>query len=632
MITDRPIDEILEENLRRKKLLETTPYDPLIGNPSDPCRTANYSQWHGQMHYIPCSMLADPKFERVNSLNDYESLRLRHDFEFWAARCVTIRHKINRRKVPFLLNAPQRRVLALLERDRLAERPLRMILLKARQWGGSTLIQMYFAWIQTCLRHDWNSLICAHIKDTAHAIRAMYSDMLAAYPEELWDGEGDEKPAFRPWQRSSNTNEVAGRGCKVTVSSSHSQDSARGLDFSMAHLSEVAFWVDSDRMSPEDFVRTIAGSITLEPLTMVVMESTANGIGNFFHSRWLLAEEGKSAYRPVFVPWHEIEIYRSEVSDPKRLIESLTAYERQLWDDGLTLEMIQWYHDKRSEFPSDAAMFAEYPTTAAEAFINTGSNVFASADIERMAPECREPLDVDRRKLPMSLRRVLDAPAGDGVLKLWALPPLGEEGSDMHYRYVAVVDVGGRWAHADYSVIAVFDRRAEDASGRPAIVAQWRGHCDHDLLARYAESMARAYGDALLVVESNSLESGASGSDSLFILEDLNQRYHNMYVREVRDNSGFDGLSLKVGFHTNRATKAAAVTALIAALRDGSYIERDRDALNEMAVYELQPSGGYAARRGYHDDLLMTRAIGLYVIASLPEPPTFSSTLRSLLL
>ena len=66
-----------------------------------------------------------------------------------------------------------------------------------------------------------------------------------------------------------------------------------------------------------------------------------------------------------------------------------------------------------------------------------------------MAPECREPLDVDRRKLPMPLRRVLDAPAGDGVLKLWALPPLGEEGSDMHYRYVAVVDVGGRWAHAD---------------------------------------------------------------------------------------------------------------------------------------------------------------------------------------
>lgn len=50
-------------------------------------------------------------------------LRLRHDFEYWAASCVTIRHKTTGRRVPFVLNAPQRRVASLLEDDRRAARP-----------------------------------------------------------------------------------------------------------------------------------------------------------------------------------------------------------------------------------------------------------------------------------------------------------------------------------------------------------------------------------------------------------------------------------------------------------------------------------------------------------------------------
>ena len=619
-LSQSQIDEIVSENIRRNRMLDIAPYDPLLGNPADKFRSEYFSKFHGQTHYLPVSMIADPEFERALDKDAYDRLRIRHDFEYWAARCVKIRHKLTRERVPFRLNAPQRRVLDLLESDRRADRPIRVVMLKARQWGGSTLIQMYFAWIQICLRKDWNSLICAHVKDTSQAIRAMYADMLADYPMELWEEE--EAPRFRPWQKSANTNEVAGRGCKVTVSSSYGQDAARGLDFSMAHLSEVAFWIDSDRLSPEDFVRTVGGSITLQPLTVMVMESTANGIGNFFHSQWLLAESGRSSYRAVFVPWYEIEIYRCGCPDPRLLIENWTDYERRLWQQGRTLEMIQWYHDKRGELPSDAAMFAEYPTTPAEAFINSGSNVFSSEDVERMRACCREPLEIERRTASRALRPLLDTPAGDGELKIWTAPPAPEVHTVRH-RYVAVVDVGGRWRHADYSVIAVFDRLAPRADRRPELVAQWRGHCDHDLLARYAETVARAYGDALLIIESNSLESGASADSSLYILEELNQRYNNLYVRMPRDNAEGDQWSCKVGFHTNRATKGAAITALIAALRDEAYIERDARALDEMAVYEQRPGGSFGARRGYHDDLLMTRAIALYVIPTLPTLPAF---------
>lgn len=71
---------------------------------------------------------------------------------------------------------------------------------------------------------------------------------------------------------------------------------------------------------------------------------------------------------------------------------------------------------------------------------------------------------------------------------------------------------------------------------------------------------------------------------------------------------------MRPGFHTNRATKAAMIDHLIAAVRSGGYIEHDAEACNELASYSCLPNGSYAARRGKHDDILMTRAIALYVL------------------
>jgi len=58
---------------------------------------------------------------------------------------------------------------------RTAGKPIRLILLKARQWGGSTLVQIYMAWIQLVHCRNWNSVICAHLKESAANIKGMYS-------------------------------------------------------------------------------------------------------------------------------------------------------------------------------------------------------------------------------------------------------------------------------------------------------------------------------------------------------------------------------------------------------------------------------------------------------------------------
>ena len=46
-----------------------------------------------------------------------------------------------------------------------------------------------------------------------------------------------------------------------------------------------------------------------------------------------------------------------------------------------------------------------------------------------------------------------------------------------------------------------------------------------------------------------------------------------------------------------------------------SYIERSDEACNELAAYVCMPNGSYQARPGKHDDILMTRAMALYILA-----------------
>lgn len=314
------------------------------------------------------------------------------DFELWCRECVTITDKLSGRQIPFELNAPQRRVLGIMEEQRLARRPIRLIMLKARQWGGSTLILTYMAWIQLVRRTGWNSLICAHVKDASANIRGMYSRILRQYPDEL-KGNNPKDWTFAPYEKSVNISHIPARECIVALATAQSPDGVRGGNYSMAHLSEVAFWGDDDWKSAEKIVRTVSGSVALEPDTMVVMESTANGEGNFFHGEWLRAMEGRSDKTPVFVPWHEIEIYSRSVSERERevLMASFDDYERDLYlNHGVSLEHLAWYHDKRKEYSSHYQMMAEYPSTPEEAFASSGRRVFADEDLEMLSTDDSE--------------------------------------------------------------------------------------------------------------------------------------------------------------------------------------------------------------------------------------------------
>ena len=126
-------------------------------------------------------------------------------------------------------------------------------------------------------------------------------------------------------------------------------DAARGQNLSLAHLSEVSFWKSSRNIDPTDLIRSITGTITLSPGTVIVLESTANGMNSFFYKEWMRAKSGKSAFKPVFVGWQEIALYTLPL-DENFDFDKCDDYEKALWDKGCCLEQINWYHEKRKEY------------------------------------------------------------------------------------------------------------------------------------------------------------------------------------------------------------------------------------------------------------------------------------------
>lgn len=565
------------------------------------------------------------------------------DFLEWAAEYAYIKPKGGGEDKKFQINAPQRKLVAALEEMRKAHQPIRLILLKARQWGGSTCIQLYMAWLQLTKEKGLNSLIIAHQGCATDEIKDMFDRLIRYYDKELLYQDFEGTPPKRHLERVGTAGaayRLVARNCKIKVGTAERPDSCRGGDYNLIHCSEVGLWRSTPRKSAEDIHRAACSGVLYSPDTMIVMESTANGTGNFFHREYMAAKEGKSQFKALFVAWYEIDNYSLPFKDDEEeqaFLDKLIAEKdceqprsdreqpgRYLWNlyqKGASLQALNWYVKERSKYSDHALMASEYPSDDIEAFVHSGARVFDKYAVEALRPGCglvprRGEIEGRMSSGPGSLEEVTFAVRSGGALQMWkdreTIP-----GGSIEGRYLVVVDVGGRTRSADWSVITVFDRsprlHAKDVS--PEVVAQWRGHTDHDLLAWNAARIARYYDNALLVIESNTLESATSGEPdtSTYILEQLRRAYTNLYARKGSPEDIRQGKPRKYGFHTNRSTKPAIIANLIKVIREGGYVERDNDCLDEYLTYEQRQDGSYAALQGCHDDLLMTRAIGLYI-------------------
>ena len=579
--------------------------------------------------------------------------RCRYDFAFWAAFYVFIKNKEGGDDVLFRLTRPQRRLVERLEAKRKAGKPIRLVLLKARQWGGSTCIQLYMAWLQLCHRVGLNSLIVAHQGTASDEILDMYDRMIQAYPlqmlHRLSDAYAEKEPKWVGVGHSGSIHRVPQRNCKIKIGTAERPDSARGGDYNLVHCSEVGIWKKTDGKSPSDIVKAACSGVLLKPYTMIVYESTANGVGNFFHKEYVAAKEGFSQFEALFIAWFEIDEYTLPFdSEAERLAfarslwlnrnntnanndrEEPGQYLWYLWNKGATLEAIHWYVEERKKYQDHGEMASEFPSDDIEAFVHSGQMVFDKYLVEKFRASCRRPYFVgdvyaDGREGKEAFQNVRFKEDHQGCLWIWSKPDIDPEIKITH-RYLVVVDIGGRSNKADWSVITVFDRIGMMEGEKPVVVAQWRGHIDMDILAWKAAQIAYYYDEAYLVIESNTLEThdkerNVDGDHSGYILNQVKEVYDNLYARQQSPEDIENKVPKKYGYHTNTKTKPIIIDNLVKCIREDLYTERDEQAVNEYLVYERKQDCSYGAVSGEHDDVLMTRAIGLQVCFNEMDRP-----------
>lgn len=629
---DKIIESILEENDKRNNSVYA-PFNPITGLGSVGDRVElDINGFPIPKQYIPREMAniplvkqlskskslddflvnklkAEPQnlaSDRLKLIEQFVRLRCKYDFPFWAATFVYIKNKGGGEDVLFRLTRPQRKFVDKLELLRKANKPIRLVLLKARQWGGSTTSQLYMAWLQLMHKVGLNSLIIAHQGAGSDEIKDMFDRMIKNYPidmlYEINEKYNENEPKLVGVGKSGSIHRVPQRNCKIKIGTAERPDSCRGGDYNLVHLSEVGLWKATDGKKPEDIVRSACSGVLLKPYTMIVYESTANGTGNFFQKEYDDAKQGTSQFQAMFVSWFDIEQYSLPIDNIQSFAYSLYInkdndnipstreengkYLWWLWEQGATLEAINWYIQERAKYTDHGLMASEFPSDDVEAFVHSGTRVFDKYKVEELRPSCRPPrcigdiyADADEGK--DAFKNIRFSEDKQGLLSIWEMPEI-EESEIVTDRYLTVVDIGGRSNKADYSVILVIDRLFMADGGKPTVVAQWYGHIDIDLLAWKSAQIAAFYDNSLLVIESNTLETHdrerqVDGDQSSFILNQIKDVYPNLYARKQSEDDIKQGLPKKYGFHTNISTKPMIISSLIKIIRESLYTERDED-------------------------------------------------------
>lgn len=677
-ITPALIEQIVDANAPRRDRFNAE-YDPIRGVGATGKREPLQMADDASPIYVPASLAASPlaeqireagTFERCKSAynltdDEYASLyriflqqRAYHDPEFWFAAAVTIQVKraddpdpeadksdwgaafdSNSVFQPFVLRRPQREFLAALMEDFRAGRPVRWNLVKARQWGGSTLVQLLMMWVQQVRRKGWHIAIVADVQGQALHIRNMYDTARRFYPERAFG-----PVTFKPYQGLSSVKRIPEREAILGVASTKNPDAVRSYTYHMLHLSEVGLWKSTPKQNAEDLAQALEGGLVSGSETICIRESTAKGVGNYFHGEYEAAKKGNSAYSNHFVGWHEISEYQMDVREAEigDFVRSWGDHERELWMQGATIEGIRWYRWKKSTMPDRSAewrMKAEYPTTAEEAFQSTGRRVFRPGYVRNARRTCKPAAERGRM--------VADARSGDhaldnltfeaddhGDIYVWRRPHDDFAGlldltkHRVRGRYCAFMDIGARHAGGDWHVVTILDRAPMlplFQSG-PEVVAQYRGHMDQDLAAWYAVQLCAWYDNALLAVEKNSLRSKRDSSEPdsthhMTVLDEIRDVYERHLYYTVERDQVADEKRKKFGFHTNQSTKPMIVDALNAALRDSRYVERDKMAAAEMDYYEVKDDGRLGAKDGKHDDMVVSRAGSVWIALNYMSPP-----------
>jgi hypothetical protein len=432
----------------------------------------------------------------------------------------------------------------------------RDIILKARQEGFSSYVLGDFT-VDCVTFNNLRAVVISHDAESTQRLLAK----VHFYIENM--------KGLQVKTRYSTKNEIVflNTGSTFYIGTAGARKFGRGDTIHRLHGSEVAFWDN-----PEELTAGLFQAVPRDG--RIVLESTANGVGNFFHRQVQNSLKNMGRFKLHFFPWNIFNEYELQPLETFQLTDQEALLVR---DFGLTPGQILWMREKLVEFERPELFKQEYPLTIEEAFLSSGWSFFPEAKIFP-----REPVEK----------------VGNWVV--WEQPIPGEE-------YAFGVDSSAGVGRDDASIeicrASTYEQVAEFVDDRTS----------PDKLALEGIEWGERYNFALAVIEANSY--------GLEVLNKFKTHYpsHRIYQRRRSERSQMAELQYDTfGWISSERSKQLLCADLRRATRENFAIHSEY-AYDELKTFIEDDNKKLRAQEKCKDDCVIALGLAIQGLKYLPS-------------
>ena len=470
--------------------------------------------------------------------------------------------------------------------------PVRAIILKARREGVSTYTAGRFF---TDLNRFENRYACVcsadlEATDKVFKMARMFQTNMPAHAARETQYSNKKEITYKDPHRSSFLCQTSGKGVL-----------GRGGLTHFLHVSEFAFW----ERAKEQFGGA-AQEVPDSANTAIIIESTANGVGDAFHDIfWQALEDWEKTsdlnnYLPIFLPWFVFPDYKRPVTGNFKL----EGEEQEIMSKySLIPEQMAWRRWAiKNKCQGDIDLFRqEYPASPIEAFRHAGHPIFGAGILR----EQEKSLGEVKYGVFSHHKGVAEFEEVDRKINCWQVYDLSNSGQftigfdTMEGRSVDPSDPKSK---ADFHGGAVFNRQG-------GFAAAYRGQGDQVEAADQLMGAALYYNQAYVAPEI---------PNGMVVLQKLKDSgYPNIYNRQTHDETLSVENSDNLGWRTTLVTRKWLVDGFIQAMRDGIKV-RCPWIYDEMTTFVRDKTGKPIHNTGKFDDVLFGAMIAVQIHLRMP--------------
>jgi len=483
----------------------------------------------------------------------------------------------------------------------------RDVIPKARQEGISSYYLARYA-VKCMYKRNTRAVVISHESEATQR-------MLARVKYFLETMKGNIKPETASYSKNEIT--FPKTNSMFYIGTAGAKKFGRGDTVTDLHCSEVAFW--------DNPVDLLGGLFQAVPRTGEIgVESTGNGVGNYYHRLVTRAADGNSRFKLHFFNWQDFPEYTIPLTpeEEDEIMNDLRAeFEETDWKDedgilhegivnkfNLTPGQVAFRREKLEELDFDLHIFKqEYPMTLDECFQETGRSLFQRINY----------IFTEQWKKVDRYFHVLEGHPIEGRHYLIGADVGGGTGGDLDSKN-----------SCDNSVASIFDLETLEQVG------EWvSNNHEPDRFGYKLSELGRSFNNAFITVESNNhglttieaLRNGKRSATGAFEHEPYPTFLLYRRARGARRVMDTVDLLASFGYNTNRKSKPY----LIGKLRKFAVkmlTIHSTSLLAEMQSYIEHPDGSLGAVDGCKDDRVVAAALAIInsekvALSTLPQPP-----------